>query len=64
MAQSVITGDMAYIPEDGMSLKNLMNEGAGFTYNDFLILPGFIDFAAAEVVRCELPDKGAAESRR
>ena len=29
----------------------LFGEGTGLTYNDFLILPGFISFAAQEVVR-------------
>lgn len=35
---------------DGLSAKQLFGQGDGLTYNDFLILPGFIDFSADEVV--------------
>lgn len=33
---------------DGLSVEALMDEqiSGGLTYNDFLVLPGFIDFAA------------------
>ncbi|XP_044272445.1 inosine-5'-monophosphate dehydrogenase [Tribolium madens] len=30
--------------EDGLSLQDMMNDGLGLTYNDFIILPGYIDF--------------------
>lgn len=34
---------------DGESARLLFDRGEGLTYNDFIILPGHIDFAAAEV---------------
>src|SRR5271154_567220 len=36
---------------DGLSAEELMDSkvNGGLTYNDFLILPGFIDFAASSV---------------
>ncbi|XP_071817897.1 inosine-5'-monophosphate dehydrogenase 2-like isoform X2 [Apostichopus japonicus] len=34
---------------DGMSAEELFGKGDGMTYNDFLILPGYIDFTAEEV---------------
>jgi IMP dehydrogenase len=39
-----------YAP-DGLSAADLMDSkvNGGLTYNDFLILPGFIDFPASEV---------------
>ncbi|KAJ3646356.1 hypothetical protein Zmor_023946 [Zophobas morio] len=30
--------------EDGLSAEEMMNNGHGLTYNDFIILPGYIDF--------------------
>ena len=37
-----------YGRRDGLSVEALMDEqiSGGLTYNDFLVLPGFIDFAA------------------
>lgn len=35
--------------KDGLSCKDLFATSDGLTYNDFLILPGFIDFTAEEV---------------
>ncbi|XP_058841829.1 inosine-5'-monophosphate dehydrogenase 1b isoform X2 [Acipenser ruthenus] len=34
---------------DGLTAEELCSKGDGLTYNDFLILPGFIDFTADEV---------------
>ncbi|CAL1299299.1 unnamed protein product [Larinioides sclopetarius] len=35
--------------EDGLSAEELFGAGDGLTYNDFLILPGFIDFTGEDV---------------
>lgn len=35
--------------KDGLSCKSLFSHSEGLTYNDFLILPGYIDFTAEEV---------------
>ena len=34
---------------DGLSAKELIGGGTGITYDDFLVLPGYIDFPAEEV---------------
>lgn len=40
-----------YSSPDGLSAEEIMNSyvNGGLTYNDFLILPGYIDFPASEV---------------
>jgi len=39
----------SYVPEDGITGAQLMSDGHGLTYNDFIILPGLIDFLPSEV---------------
>ena len=41
----------SYTEKDGISISTLMDNTqiGGLTYNDFLLLPGKIDFAASEV---------------
>ena len=41
-----------YETPDGLSAADLMNskKHGGLTYNDFLVLPGKIDFGAADVI--------------
>ena len=34
---------------DGLTLKDLFEKSEGFTYNDFIILPGFINFSSDNV---------------
>lgn len=49
MANSVNISNGSEIPMDGVSVGELLSRGDGLTYNDFIILPGFINFAANEV---------------
>ena len=49
MAEHLICGGTTYVPEDGITGAALMGEGQGMTYNDFIMLPGYIDFTSREV---------------
>ena len=34
---------------DGLTVKELIQNNEGLTYNDFIILPGYIDFSSDDV---------------
>ncbi|XP_073671919.1 inosine-5'-monophosphate dehydrogenase 1a isoform X3 [Paramisgurnus dabryanus] len=64
MADYLISGGTGYVPDDGLTAQQLFAIGDGLTYNDFLILPGFIDFTSDEVVSTNAQDLTSALTRK
>ena len=56
MASELISG-RSYTPDDGLTASQLMNTGSGLTYNDFIVLPGYIDFGSGDVCTSFTIDK-------
>jgi IMP dehydrogenase len=44
------TTDDHYSTSDGLTMKELFQNNDGITYNDFIILPGFINFSSDNVL--------------
>jgi hypothetical protein len=42
-------GDGEKNTSDGLTIKELFQNNDGLTYNDFIVLPGYIDFASDNV---------------
>lgn len=41
--------DQTALIDDGLTAQSLFSQGTGYTYGDFILLPGHIDFAADDV---------------
>jgi IMP dehydrogenase len=48
-SQQASQNDSEYPLLDGMSAREFFEKGTGYTYDDFILLPGHIDFSADEV---------------
>ncbi|XP_043849458.1 LOW QUALITY PROTEIN: inosine-5'-monophosphate dehydrogenase 2-like [Dromiciops gliroides] len=64
MADYLNSGGTCYVPDDGLTAQRLFNCGDGFTCNDSLILPGYIDFSADQVALTSALTKKANEVRK